>query len=91
MTNIITNKIPETVTVSCPLKQFQQRYIVKGCGSCEFFKDFAILTTALETEVKDSKTGIVTGTRALAWHERFMIVCAYPMTRRCANVEVIDE
>jgi len=91
MTNIITNEMPETVTVSCPLKRFQQRYVSKGCFNCEFYKGTAPLTDALETEVKDKVTGVVKGTRPLAWHEKNMIVCAYPMTRRCANMAIVEE
>jgi len=91
MTNIITNDVPETVTVSCPLKKFQQRYICKGCFKCEFFKGVTPLTNALETEVRDKVTGVTTGMRLLEWHEKNMIICAYPMTRRCANMSIVED
>ena len=92
MVQIADINIPDTVTVSCPLKNFQQRYLNKGCVSCsEFFKGIAPLTEANEIEVKDKVTGKLLGTRPIYWHEKFMIRCAYPMTRCCANMAIVEE
>ena len=89
MTSIID--IPETVTVSCPMKRFQQRYIVKGCLKCEHYKGIDTLTESIETDATDNVTKKVIGRRKLAWHERFVIRCAFPMTRRCANITIVED
>jgi len=91
MNDLNTSEIPPEVTVSCPEKRFQQRYLNKGCFNCDYFKGVEILTSALEKETKDSVTGAVTGSRELGWHERFMIRCSFPMTRRCSNMAIVEE
>ena len=83
--------IPTTVTTSCPIKQFKQRYIHKGCMKCEYFKGIAMLTDADEMDVKDRVTGDITGKRPIQWHEKYMVRCAFPMTRRCSDMSIVDE
>ena len=95
MTNDVEKKeiseIPETAITSCPLKGFAQRYIVKSCADCEYFQGTALLTDAIEVDTKDKVTGEKTGKRPIRWHERNMIRCAYPMTRRCFDLHVIED
>ena len=83
--------IPTTVTTSCPMKEFKQRYLIKGCLKCEYFKGVDILTKAEEVDTKDPVTGKVTGKRSLGWHEKNVIRCAFPMTRRCFDLSVVEE
>jgi len=87
----VTIELPETVTVSCPLKSFQQRYVKRGCLACEYHKGFAMLTDAEEMPVKDRVTGKEIGMRLIQWHEKYMVRCAYPMTRRCANIAIVED
>ena len=83
--------IPTTVTVSCPMKQFKQRYLHKGCLECEYFKGIALLTEAEEIDVKDPISGEIKGKRPIQWQEKHVIRCAFPMTRRCSDMSVVDE
>ena len=83
--------IPETATVSCPEKSMQQRYIVKGCLNCDYYEGTALLTDAIEMDIKDRVTGEAKGKRPIQWHEKNMIKCAYPMTRRCQNMAIVEE
>ena len=83
--------IPETVTVCCPLKGFKNRYLHKGCLNCDYFGGVRLLCDAEEISIKNPVSGEVTGTRPLGWHEKYMIVCACPTTRRCSNIEIIEE
>lgn len=97
MTNVVTDKvilekdIPDTATCACPLKRFQQRYLVKGCLNCEYFKGVSLMTEANEVEIKEPLTGIVKGLRKIEWHEKYMIRCAFPTSRRCNNISVVEE
>ena len=79
------------VTVSCPIKKMQQRYIVKGCKNCEHCKGFGRLTDSEFDIKKDSDTGEIISKRPLAWHEKYLIRCTYPMARRCANMAIVEE
>lgn len=79
------------VTVSCPEKSMQQRYIKKGCVKCSYFHGVSLLTDAVEVDVKDRLTGEVTGKRPIYWHEKYLVKCAYPMTRRLANMSIVEE
>lgn len=83
--------VPTSTAVSCPLKQFKQRYLHKGCFKCEYFKGVASLTDATEMNIKDPVTSEATGTRPIYWHEKNMIRCAFPMTRRCSDISVVEE
>ena len=83
--------IPLTVTACCPLKAFNNRYLHKGCLNCEYFGGVRLLCDAEEIAIKDIATGEVIGTRPLQWHEKYMIVCACPTTRRCSNIEIVEE
>jgi len=83
--------IPETVTVCCPLKAFKNRYLHKGCLKCEHFGGVRLLCDAEEIAIRDPASGDVIGKRKLGWHEKYMIVCACPTTRRCSNIEIIEE
>ena len=89
MTDIID--IPLTVTASCPIKGFKQRYIHKGCLKCEYYKGIAILTESEAVYKKDEETGEQILVRLLEWHERFLIRCAWPTTRRCSNIEIVED
>lgn len=88
---LIENKTPETVTVACPLKGFQQRYVIKGCMNCEYYKGIAMLTDAIEMPINDPVTKMAKGMRPIHWHEKFMIRCACPTTRRCANMAIAED
>ena len=83
--------IPTTTTTSCPDKGFKQRYIHLGCIKCEYFKGYAELTKSTEIDIKDRVTGNITGKRPIQWHEKYMIRCAFPMTRRCSDMSIVDE
>ena len=83
--------IPETVTVSCPMKSMQQRYIVKGCLSCGDYKGIALLTDATEMDIKDRVTGEVKGKRPIQWHEKHIVRCSFPMSRRCSDMSVVED
>ena len=83
--------IPAGVTVACPVKNFQQRYLRTGCLSCEYFKGTKLLTDAEEMPVRNPFTSAVTGSRPIKWHEKNMIVCTFPMTRRCSDMSVAEE
>lgn len=84
-------EVPTSVTVSCPIKNFKQRYLHKGCMNCEYFKGITALTDAIEKEVKDPVTGIVLKMRPIEWHEKYMIRCSFPMTRRCSNMAIVED
>ncbi len=83
--------LPTTTTTSCPDKGFQQRYIHLGCLKCDYFKGFAELTSAIEIDIKDRVTGEVKGKRPVLWHEKFMIRCTFPMTRRCTDMSIVED
>jgi len=83
--------IPDTVTVSCPIKEFRQRYVIKGCTNCEYFTGVSEMTNADELDLKDPITGQVVGKRPINWHEKYVIRCAFPMTRRCADMSVAED
>lgn len=91
MNDLANIEIPASVTVSCPDRRFQQRYLHKGCLQCEHFKGVTALTDAFEKEVKDQVTGIVLRMRPIEWHEKYMIRCSFAMTRRCSNMAIVEE
>lgn len=78
--------IPKTVTVCCPLEGNNSVYLHDYCLECDHFLGVRIMVDAEEIEKKHPISGEVIGMRPLNWHERFMIVCAAPRTRRCSNV-----
>ena len=82
---------PQTVTTSCPAKEFRQRYIMVGCINCEHFKGTALLTSADEMDIKDHVTGKFKGKRPIQWQEKHVIRCAYPMTRRCSDISIVED
>jgi len=85
------NEIPKTATVCCPLKSMQPRYIVKGCLKCIHYQGLGYLTDSETMPVKDRVTGKEIGERPIRWHEKYVIRCAAPMTRRCGNIEIVEE
>jgi len=87
----IEHIIPATVTVSCPIKQFQQRYVKVGCMNCDFYAGIAMLTDATEMPIRERVTGKEIGLRPIHWHEKYMVRCAYPMTRRCTNISIVED
>ena len=89
--NMTAKDIPETVTAHCPLKAFQPRYLHKGCLHCDHFGGVKLMCDAEEIAVKNPVSGEVIGTRKLGWHEKYMIVCGCPTTRRCGNIEIVEE
>jgi len=91
MSNLTSIEIPTSVTAHCPIKNFRPRYLHMGCVKCEYFKGIQALTDAIDMEVKDPVTGIVTGMRPIEWHEKFMIRCAFPITRRCSNMAIAED
>lgn len=84
-------RIPDGVTVSCPLKNSQQRYIKKGCVKCEYFKGTTLLTDAEEMPIKDPFTSQIVGKRPIHWHEKHLLLCGFPMQRRCSDMTIVEE
>jgi len=89
MTDVI--RVPDGVTVSCPLLNSQQRYVVKGCLGCEYFKGTTLLTDAEEMPIKDPFTSRVIGKRKIHWHEKHLVLCGFPMQRRVADMTAFVE
>jgi len=87
----VESEVPKTATVHCPLKRMQPRYIVKGCLSCEHYQGLGYLTDSETMPVNDRVTGARIGERPIQWHEKYVIRCAAPMTRRCGNIEIVEE
>ena len=88
----VEKEVPETATVHCPLKNMQPRYILKGClNGCEYYSGLGYLTDSETMPIKDRVTGEEIGVRQIKWHEKYLIRCAAPMTRRCANIEIVEE
>ena len=85
------NDIPKTATVHCPLKRMQPRYVVKGCLGCVHYQGLGYLTDSETMPVSDRVTGERLGERPIQWHEKYIIRCAAPMTRRCGNIEIVEE
>jgi len=69
----VENETPETVYIPCPNLKFENTYVKKNCFKCEFYKGIGIMAHGND----------------LPWHKKFSIRCAYPMTRRTHNIEII--
>ena len=88
----IEKDVPKTATVHCPLKSMQPRYILKGClNGCEHYSGLGYLTDSETMPINDRVTGEKIGDRPIRWHEKYLIRCAAPMTRRCSNIEIVEE
>jgi len=85
-----TIDIPDNVTTCCPLESFRSRSLVEACVKCDFFAGVNVMCPTNEIEKKDPVSGAVIGVRPIMWHEKYMLVCKAPMTRRCHAVETVE-